>query len=254
MQLRALQEANALGGILERERKSPWKGLERIFPKIAAASRYCSALGGRQQEAAWQATPQPGQGRRSSRARLGAARPAAELEVSAPRSFAGGEEALLQIRPRAGICQRPASSGPPSPTVIDRHRMGGPGRSLGRWPGYSQVILRGPEMRCAAKGMMHPRQLCLDMAPEWTRKSNKALQDDCGRHRRRGFWVMSSRLGERRLARPPAVAVDTPALDPMGINLPARLASHPHCWAGRLEWSGRAGSRPRRAPARPRER
>lgn len=33
------------------------RGLERIFPKIAAAIQYCSALGGGQQQAAWQACP-----------------------------------------------------------------------------------------------------------------------------------------------------------------------------------------------------
>lgn len=45
---------------------------------------------------------------------------------------------------------------------------------------------------------------------------------------------MSLRLEEHRLAQPPAVGM--PALDPMGINLPAQLASHPH--GARGLWSG----------------
>lgn len=175
----------------------------------------------------------PAQGRRSSRARPG--RPGLQHSWrSRPLVHSLVARRLCsKIRPRAGICQWPGSCGP-RPWVIDRHQ------DISRREAGRGIFTCHPPQRettCAAKDMVHSRRLSSHGSKMDPKEQQSASRKLC-RHRRRGFCcdvIALKGTSARSTASQHSQWIHL-RLTPWGINLPARVASHPH--AGQALWSG----------------
>lgn len=120
----------------------------------------------------------PAQGRRSSRARPG--RPGLQQSWrSRPLVHSLVARRLCSrsdLEPGSASGRAALATIPWSWSRLTGSLWAGPGQSLGRWPGYSHAIFRGPDMRCAAKDTMHRRSLYGNSSKKRPKRATKSLE------------------------------------------------------------------------------